>query len=110
MVLPIPAGINDSNQVSWQSGEMNAGQMALANIALKGITEGLTEAGKETAWQASGGSRTFGRQTGNKTQYYAKASIKATLSLPPWLQTGEINPRHAAGIFHVRQRSVASRL
>jgi len=49
VVLPIPAGINDSNQVSWQSGEMNAGQMALANIALKGITDGLTEAGNEAA-------------------------------------------------------------
>ena len=38
VVLPIPAGINDSNQVSWQSGEMNAGQMALAGIALEGLS------------------------------------------------------------------------
>ncbi len=49
VVLPIPAGINDSNQVSWQSGEMNAGQMALAGIAIDGITKGLTEAGKTAA-------------------------------------------------------------
>ena len=49
VVLPIPAGINDSNQVSWQSGEMNAGQMALAQIALTGITEGLKKAGETGA-------------------------------------------------------------
>ena len=49
VVLPIPAGINDSNQVSWQSGEMNAGQMALAQIALTGITKGLKEAGETGA-------------------------------------------------------------
>ena len=51
VVLPIPAGINDSNQVNWASGSMNAGQMALAGIALKGITDGLTEAGKEATNQ-----------------------------------------------------------
>ena len=51
VVLPIPAGINDSNQVSWQSGEMNAGQMALAGIALEGITNGLKSAGEEAAKQ-----------------------------------------------------------
>ena len=51
VVLPIPGGINDSNQVKWESGEMNAGQMALAKIALTGITEGLTEAGKEATTQ-----------------------------------------------------------
>ncbi len=49
VVLPIPAGINDSNQVSWQSGEMNAGQMALAQIALTGITDGLKKAGETGA-------------------------------------------------------------
>ena len=51
VVLPIPAGINDSNNAKWASGEMNAGQMALAGIALKGITEGLEAAGKETSDQ-----------------------------------------------------------
>jgi len=49
VVLPIPAGINDSNNADWASGNMNAGQMALAQIALKGITEGLEEAGKTAA-------------------------------------------------------------
>ena len=53
VVLPIPAGINDSNQVSWQSGEMNAGQMALAQIALTGITDGLTKAGEEARDQVN---------------------------------------------------------
>ena len=51
VVLPIPAGINDSNQVKWASGEMNAGQMALAGIALEGITNGLKSAGEEAAKQ-----------------------------------------------------------
>ena len=51
VVLPIPAGINDSNNTSWASGEMNAGQMALAKIALTGITDGLKKAGDETATQ-----------------------------------------------------------
>ena len=53
VVLPIPAGINDSNNAQWASGEMNAGQMALAQIALKGITEGLEKAGNEAAAQIS---------------------------------------------------------
>ncbi len=53
VVLPIPAGINDSNNTSWASGEMNAGQMALAQIALKGITDGLEKAGQEAAAQVS---------------------------------------------------------
>ena len=51
VVLPIPAGINDSNQVKWASGEMNAGQMALANIALAGITKGLKKQENEAADQ-----------------------------------------------------------
>jgi len=49
VVLPIPAGINDQNQTKWASGEMNAGQMALAKVALTGITEGLKKAGAESA-------------------------------------------------------------
>ena len=53
VVLPIPAGINDSNNTNWASGEMNAGQMALAQIALKGITDGLEKAGQEAAAQVS---------------------------------------------------------
>jgi len=49
--LPIPGGINDSNNCDWKSGEMNAGQMALARIALGGITkgfEGLADATTDT--------------------------------------------------------------
>ena len=49
VVLPIPAGINDQNQTKWASGEMNAGQMALAKVALTGITKGLKAAGEEGA-------------------------------------------------------------
>ena len=39
--LPIPGGINDSNNTDWKSGEMNAGQMAMARMALSGITKGF---------------------------------------------------------------------
>ena len=46
--LPIPGGINDSNNADWKSGEMNAGQMALSRIALAGIVKGFEGAGKAT--------------------------------------------------------------
>ena len=49
--LPIPGGINDSNNTQWQSGEMNAGQMALASIALKTITDGFKEGMNEVETQ-----------------------------------------------------------
>ena len=39
--LPIPGGINDSNNADWKSGEMNAGQMAMARMALGGIVKGF---------------------------------------------------------------------
>ena len=48
VVLPIPAGIGDSNNTSWSQGEMNAGQMAMAAIALKAVTKGMEDAGNET--------------------------------------------------------------
>ncbi len=41
VILPIPGGIQDSQQVSWNQDTMNPMQLALANIALSGITEGL---------------------------------------------------------------------
>ena len=49
--LPIPGGINDSNNTQWASGEMNAGQMALASIALKTITDGFKEGATEVEKQ-----------------------------------------------------------
>jgi len=45
--LPIPAGINDTNNCNWGSDEMNPAQIAASNIALGGITaggEGLSKA------------------------------------------------------------------
>ena len=47
VVLPIPGGINDQNNCGWQSGEMSAGQMATAQLALEGITKGLTAMGEK---------------------------------------------------------------
>ena len=49
--LPIPGGINDSNNAQWATGEMNAGQMALASIALKTITDGFGDGAKEVQKQ-----------------------------------------------------------
>tara|TARA_B100001996_G_scaffold225449_1_gene173614 strand:- start:31 stop:1419 length:1389 start_codon:yes stop_codon:yes gene_type:complete len=46
--LPIPGGINDSNNANWASGEMNAGQMAMARIALGGIVNGFEGLAAET--------------------------------------------------------------
>jgi hypothetical protein len=47
VVLPIPAGISDANQAGWQSGTMNAGQMILAQVGLKAVTEGFQAAANE---------------------------------------------------------------
>ena len=49
VVLPIPGGINDNNTTDWSTGTMNAAQMALAKLALTGITKGLEKAGEEGA-------------------------------------------------------------
>jgi len=51
VVLPIPAGISDANQAGWQSGTMNAGQMVLAQIGLKTVTEGFAKGGQEVTDQ-----------------------------------------------------------
>ena len=41
VILPIPAGISDSQAVQWGPDSMNPIQVALAQAALDGITEGL---------------------------------------------------------------------
>jgi hypothetical protein len=46
VVLPIPSGISDTTAVNWGGNEMNALQASLANVALSGITEGLSAGGK----------------------------------------------------------------
>jgi len=56
--LPIPGGISDTNTASWGDNSMNAFQLVQANIAMEGITKGLTESVKviqETANAASEG-------------------------------------------------------
>jgi len=40
VILPIPGGIQDQQQVSWSQDTMDAAAMALAGAALAGITEG----------------------------------------------------------------------
>ena len=43
VILPIPGGIQDSQQVSWNQDTMNPMQLALANIALATIDGGLAD-------------------------------------------------------------------
>mgnify|MGYP003321397140 FL=1 len=40
VILPIPGGIKDQQQVSWADDKMSAAQIALSDIALNTITEG----------------------------------------------------------------------
>ena len=43
VILPVPGGIQDSQQVSWTEDKINPMQLALANIALSTISEGVKE-------------------------------------------------------------------
>ena len=49
VILPIPGGIQDSQQVSWNEDTINPFQLALANIALSSISEGLKEGATNAA-------------------------------------------------------------
>ena len=85
VILPIPGGIQDSQQVTWNKDTINPMQLALSNIALtaieKGIGEGAVEGadviksaldspdtktalGKYIAGQASGAQNLLTRTTG----------------------------------------------
>ena len=44
--LPVPGGISDQNQVSWNRGDMNALEQAAAEFAVSAITEGAKGAEK----------------------------------------------------------------
>lgn len=47
VILPIPAGISDSNNVSWNDGQINALEAGLASVAITGIESGLEAGGSE---------------------------------------------------------------
>ena len=85
VILPVPGGIQDSQQVTWNQDTINPMQLALSNIALsaieKGLKEGVTDAtdiaktalgspdtktalGKYIAGQASGAQNLLTRTTG----------------------------------------------
>ena len=85
VILPIPGGIQDSQSVSWNKDEMDPMKLALANIALTGIEEGIaagaqkggdfiktalkgedtkTALGKYIAGQAAGAQNLLTRTTG----------------------------------------------
>ena len=44
VVLPIPSGISDTNSVSWNGGDLDAAKAFAANVALTGITKGVSAA------------------------------------------------------------------
>ena len=85
VILPVPGGIQDNQQVSWNQDTINPMQLALSQIALtaieKGLKEGVTDAsniakealgspdtktalGKYIAGQASGAQNLLTRTTG----------------------------------------------
>ena len=45
VTLPVPGQVSDNNKAKWGEDNMNAGQIAIANLALTGLTEGLEEMG-----------------------------------------------------------------
>ena len=49
VVLPVPAGISDTNTVDWGAGSMDPIQAAMANVAMVGLEKGLEGAGGEMA-------------------------------------------------------------
>ena len=49
VVLPVPAGISDTNTVDWGSGSMDPIQAAMANVAMAGIEKGLQAGGEKAA-------------------------------------------------------------
>tara|TARA_B100000519_G_C14252260_1_gene443065 strand:- start:196 stop:1650 length:1455 start_codon:yes stop_codon:yes gene_type:complete len=57
VILPIPGGIQDSNNVNWNSQSMNAAEAAMADIALRTIQsggEGLTQSITDVAKTITG--------------------------------------------------------
>ena len=59
--LPIPAGIQDFNGVSFQSGSLNPIELAAAQTALTGVTEGLDALTNEVSSLVRGALGTRGR-------------------------------------------------
>ena len=59
--LPIPAGIQDFNGVSFQSGSLNPIELAAAQTALTGVTEGLDALTDEVSSLVRGALGTRGR-------------------------------------------------
>ena len=49
VILPIPGGIQDSQQVSWNQDTINPFQLALANIALETIGKGVGKGAETTS-------------------------------------------------------------
>ena len=60
VILPIPGGIQDSQQVNWGGQSMTPLDMAKANIALTGVRDGFSAAISETGNMANNIASSFG--------------------------------------------------
>ena len=79
VVLPIPGGIQDNNQVSWGQEEMDAVQAELANIALQGIKRGpgaAVDATLEAAKKVAGNTGDSGTALANQLAGMASGNAR----------------------------------
>ena len=79
VVLPIPGGIQDNNQVSWGQDEMDAVQAELANIALQGIKRGpgaAVDANLEAAKKVAGNTGEAGTALANQLAGMASGNAR----------------------------------
>tara|TARA_B100001175_G_C19482222_1_gene627768 strand:- start:574 stop:1905 length:1332 start_codon:yes stop_codon:yes gene_type:complete len=60
VILPIPGGIQDATAVGWGGQKMTPLDMAKANIALTGVTEGIGQAVSETGGMAKNLAKAMG--------------------------------------------------
>ena len=63
VILPVPGGIQDSQQVTWTKDTINPMQLALSNIALTAIEQGLTEGATAAADTAKAALKTEDTKT-----------------------------------------------
>ena len=63
VILPVPGGVQDSQQVTWNQDTINPMQLALSNIALTAIEQGLTEGATAAADTAKAALKTEDTKT-----------------------------------------------
>lgn len=75
VVLPIPAGISDSNGVNWGSDELTSTQKALADLANAGITGGGSKAAETAGNQAEAVSQASGEIKQGVAAYFTEQAV-----------------------------------